>query len=72
MNLKEELTTLLMESYDRGVNDAKQAALIALEKAVAVAVAAEREACAKLVDLESRLLGKELQSAAAIRARGNT
>ena len=70
MNLKEELTTLLMESYDRGVNDAKQAALIALEKAVAVAVAAEREACAKLVDLESRLLGKELQSAAAIRARG--
>jgi len=32
----------------------------------------EREACAKLVDLESRLLGKELQSAAAIRARGNT
>ncbi len=32
--------------------------------------ATEREACARLVDLESRLMGKELQSAAAIRARG--
>ena len=27
--------------------------------------------CAKLVDLESSLLGRELQSAAAIRARGD-
>ncbi len=30
----------------------------------------EREECARLVDLESRLMGKELQSAAVIRARG--
>jgi len=67
---KEELTKLLVESYDQGVEDAKQEALIALEKVVAVAVSKEREACARLVDLESRLMGKELQSAAAIRARG--
>jgi hypothetical protein len=40
-------------------------------EAAKISNAAEREACAKLVDLESRLLGKELQSAAAIRARGN-
>ena len=38
---KEELTKLLMESYDRGVEDAKQAALDALEKTVAVMVAAQ-------------------------------
>ena len=30
MNAKEELTKLLMESYDRGVKDAKQEALAAL------------------------------------------
>ena len=36
MNAKEELTKLLMESYDRGVKDAKQEALAALEKVVAV------------------------------------
>jgi hypothetical protein len=33
-------------------------------------LAAEREECAKLVDLESKLISKELQSAKAIRARG--
>jgi hypothetical protein len=36
MNAKEELTKLIMESYDRGVKDAKQEALAALEKVVAV------------------------------------
>jgi len=36
MNIKEEFTKLLMESYDRGVKDAKQEALTALEKVVAV------------------------------------
>ena len=40
-----------------------------LERFAALVAAAEREACARLVDLESRLMGKELQSAAAIRAR---
>ena len=50
MNAKEELTKLLMESYDRGVKDATQEALTALEKVVAVMVAAEREAIAKVAD----------------------
>ena len=50
MNAKEELTKLLMESYDRGVKDATQEALAALEKVVAVMVAAEREAIAKVAD----------------------
>jgi len=36
MKAKEELTKLIMESYDRGVKDTKQAALTALEKIVAV------------------------------------
>ena len=36
MKAKEELTKLIMESYDRGVKDTKQEALIALEKIVAV------------------------------------
>ena len=42
-----------------------------LEQFATRVAAAEREACAKLVDLESSLLGRELQSAAAIRARGD-
>jgi hypothetical protein len=75
MTTKEELIKLLMESYDRGVNDAKQEALIALEKVVAVAVSKEREACAELVfnsppsdEYESPL--RAVYNA--IRARGNT
>jgi len=36
MKAKEELTKLIMESYDRRVKDTKQAALTALEKIVAV------------------------------------
>jgi hypothetical protein len=40
-----------------------------LEALAKLVAAHEREACAKLVDLESKLIGKELQSAAAIRAR---
>jgi hypothetical protein len=36
MKAKEELTKLIMESYDRGVKDTKQEALTALEKIVAV------------------------------------
>jgi cobalamin biosynthesis Mg chelatase CobN len=78
MNAKEELTKLLMESYDRGVADAKQEALVALEKTVAVMVAAERETCAEICRQQSNLqldervmrgidVCKEL-----ILARGNT
>jgi hypothetical protein len=69
MNAKEELTKLLMESYDRGVKDAKQEALAALEKVVAVMVAYEREACAKVCeDLHPGLATKV--AAEHIRARG--
>ena len=50
MNAKEEMTKLLIESYNKGVEDAKQEAIAALEKTVAVMVAAEREACAKVCD----------------------
>jgi hypothetical protein len=46
MNAKEELTKLLMESYDKGVEDAMQAALEGMQKAVLL----EREACAKVCD----------------------
>ena len=78
MNAKEELTKLIMESYDRGVKDASQEALAALEKVVAVMVAAEREECAKILDAnamacESPIMRSLLQSnAQAIRVRGQT
>jgi len=65
---KEELTNLLMESYDRGVEDAKQEALVALEKVVAVMVAQEREACANLCLETEPFYG--VMFAKAIRARG--
>lgn len=44
MNTQEELTKLIMDSYDRGVEDAKQAAIEVIQKAVLL----EREACAKV------------------------
>jgi hypothetical protein len=73
MNLKEEMTKLLIESYDQGVADAKQVAIAALEQTVAAARADEREACAKEADKWSKrdddagaFIGK------AIRNRGNT
>lgn len=40
MNAREELTKLIMESYDRGVEDAKQAAIEGIQKAILL----EREA----------------------------
>ena len=46
MNAKEELTKLLMESYDRGVKDIIQAGFATASKMVAE----EREACAKVAD----------------------
>jgi hypothetical protein len=73
MNAKEELTKLLMESYDRGVEDAKQAAIESLAQVVAL----EREACARLCEElaaerpttgAGKLIAQEC--AAAIRARG--
>ena len=44
MNAREELTKLLMESYDRGVADAKLAALATIVQVVSD----EREACANI------------------------
>ena len=67
MNAKEEMTKLLMESYDRGVEDVKQEAIVALEKTVAVMVAAEREACAKIAEI-----AEPYKCADLIRARGTT
>ena len=43
MNAKEEITKLIMASYDQGVKDAKQEALAALEQMVAAARADEQK-----------------------------
>jgi hypothetical protein len=64
MNIKEELDKLIIESYDRGVADAKQEALVA----IAQAVYAEREACAKVCEGWTHADGDKC--AEAIRARG--
>jgi hypothetical protein len=79
MTAKEELTKLLMESYDRGLADATQLAVVAIEKAMLL----EREACAKLCDAVAQQMDDEGEGptgyigwvdkcAAEIRARGNT
>jgi len=67
MNLQEELTKLLMESYDRGVKDATQAAIESFQEAMRL----EREACAQIADAEASIEGIAQRIAAAIRARGN-
>ena len=69
MNAKEELTKLLMESYDRGVADAKQAAMETFAVAINAAVRVEREA---LLDLVDEYAKNNTDLADAIRARGNT
>ncbi len=69
MNANIELVNLIMESYDRGVADAKQEALAALEKTVAVAVAAERE---KVEDLLKEYDMVDSAFAQDFRARGET
>ena len=75
MNAKEEITKLIMASYDQGVADAKQEALAALEQIVAAARADEREECAKVASLVAREMddtnGTATYIATAIRARGN-
>jgi uncharacterized Fe-S center protein len=52
VELSKKLTQMLMESYDKGVADAMAAAEKAIEKAVDVAIATEREACAKVCEQE--------------------
>ena len=72
-DMRDKLVALLMESYDRGVADTKEVAI----QAVSEAVAAEREACAKLCDKyaeanqESDIMCTAFDHCAkAIRARG--
>lgn len=72
MKLQEEITKLLMKSYDKGVEDATQEAIVALEKTVAVMVAAEREACAKVIESHGPFMANGAMLAEAIRARGTT
>ena len=66
MNAREELTKLLMESYDRGVADAKLAALATIVQVVSD----EREAAAKMVEDWDSDSADPRDIAAAIRARG--
>ena len=72
MNAKEEITKLIMASYDQGVADAKQAAMEAFTVAINAAVRVEREACAKVAEWEPCMTDTPKRIAAAIRARGNT
>jgi hypothetical protein len=50
MNAKEELTKLLMESYERGWADAEKTALVAAAFAYAAGAEAMRERCAEVVN----------------------
>jgi hypothetical protein len=76
MIYKEEITKLIMASYDRGVADAKQAAMETFTVAINAAVRVEREACAMLCDELADKHGWEgsyaNECAISIRARENT
>ena len=52
MNAKEELNKLLIESYDQGVEDGKQAAMEAFAVAIDAAARVEREAIYNIVEDE--------------------
>jgi|688.fasta_scaffold1759419_2 hypothetical protein len=70
MTSEEELIKLLMESYDRGLKDAKQAAMETFPIAIYEAVRIEREACAKVCEQMNHYMDDGDAYAAAIRARG--
>ena len=73
MNYKEEITKLIMASYDQGVKDAQQEALVALEKMVALVRADERSVEREaLLDLVNAYAKNNTDLKAAILARGNT
>ena len=74
MTLNEELTKLAVDSYDKGVNDAKQAAMEVFAIAIELARADEREECAKVADEYANGLERNYSEIIAdlIRARGNT
>ena len=48
--IKEELTKLLMEAYERGQSDLIKSCQETVSIAINTAILAEREACANLVD----------------------
>jgi hypothetical protein len=48
--MTDKFQKMLMDSYDAGVADAREAAIEALEVVVKKAVEAEREACAEICD----------------------
>lgn len=72
MNAKENLGKMLVDCYDRGVYDAKQAAMEAFAVAIDAAVRVEREECAKVCEeLDAWNMDDPASTAAtAIRARG--
>jgi hypothetical protein len=77
MTAKEELSKLIMASYDQGVKDAQKEVVATIKQLTAVIRADEREACAKVCDdIEARSIAKDVDDpplshvAAAIRARG--
>jgi hypothetical protein len=74
MTAKEEITKLIMESYDRGVNDATKSVMETLNIAIKAAIRVEREACAKVCESLWRIDGQLTadEFAAEIRARSNT
>jgi hypothetical protein len=47
---KEEVTKLIMASYDQGVKDAQQEVIATIKQLTAVIRVDEREACAKVCD----------------------
>ena len=67
-DLREELRQLVMESYDRGVADAMEAATAAAQ----AAIEAERKACADICDQHASIEGIAQRCAAEIRARSKT
>jgi len=52
---KNELAKIMLESYDKGVRDAKSVFVNAFRKSVYYAILAEREECAKLCDKYAKL-----------------
>jgi DNA-binding GntR family transcriptional regulator len=68
MTAKEELSKLIMASYDQGVKDAQKEVVATIKQLTAVIRADEREACAKVCENSVEYAGDEL--ARQIRARG--
>ena len=71
---KEDILKLVQESYEQGQSDLMKSCEEAVVKAIEVAIAAEREACAGICDrFQMRDVGMQpAECAGAIRARGET